>query len=90
MFFMILPLLVCATVVLLEWPKMAKGTMMDCLFVVFFRKSVARNPRNCANECGAVGAGLSVQVFADRYIAQVALLGIQLILSLLREYCVIV
>eukprot|EP00913_Durusdinium_trenchii_P005594 g5213.t1 len=46
---------------------------------VEMKRSVRRDCRVAAQECGHVCAGVSVQAFADKYIAQVALLGIQLI-----------
>eukprot|EP00930_Biecheleria_cincta_P100463 TRINITY_DN920_c0_g1_i2.p1 TRINITY_DN920_c0_g1~~TRINITY_DN920_c0_g1_i2.p1 ORF type:complete len:4610 (-),score=1017.36 TRINITY_DN920_c0_g1_i2:106-13935(-) len=68
-------------IVKLQSPVIAQGNIEDWLHTVELemQRSVRRECRNCALECNSVMNGLSIRSFADKYIAQVALLGIQLI-----------
>lgn len=67
--------------VILQAPVTAHGNIEEWLqnLETEMQRSVRRDCRKAANECGNVGGGQSMEVFADKYIAQVALLGIQLI-----------
>eukprot|EP00931_Biecheleriopsis_adriatica_P081370 TRINITY_DN5469_c0_g1_i3.p1 TRINITY_DN5469_c0_g1~~TRINITY_DN5469_c0_g1_i3.p1 ORF type:complete len:4660 (-),score=1275.41 TRINITY_DN5469_c0_g1_i3:88-14067(-) len=68
-------------VVVLQSPVMAQGNIEDWLhqLELEMQRSVRRECRLASMECGSVNNGTSIRSFADKYIAQVALLGIQLI-----------
>ncbi|CAE7456958.1 ODA2 [Symbiodinium sp. CCMP2592] len=67
--------------VILQAPVMAQGNIEEWLqnLEAEMQRSVRRECRLAAGECGSVISSIPVQSFADKYIAQVALLGIQLI-----------
>ncbi|CAE8591739.1 unnamed protein product, partial [Polarella glacialis] len=70
-----------AEIVALQTPVMAVGNIEDWLLALEYEmcRSVRRECRIASMECGQVLNGLSVGDFANKCIAQVALLGIQLI-----------
>eukprot|EP00435_Cladocopium_sp_Y103_P012255 s4673_g3.t1 len=61
--------------VILQQPVTAHGNIEEWLqnLETEMQRSVRRDCRKAANECGNVSAGQSIEVFADKYIAQVAL-----------------
>ncbi|KAF4648543.1 hypothetical protein FOL47_003095, partial [Perkinsus chesapeaki] len=68
-------------VVDLSAPVNAVGNIEDWLLALEaeMQKSIRRECRYCSHDTGAVMNGMSLKEFADRYIGQVSLLGIQII-----------
>lgn len=68
-------------VVDLQTPVLAQGNIEDWLLCLEaeMQRSVRRECRLCSSDVSAVMAETTVQNFADKFIAQVALLGMQLI-----------
>jgi dynein heavy chain len=65
----------------LQTPTMCQGNIEDWLLALEYemQRSLRRECRICSYDTGAVCNGLSIKNFADKYPAQVSLLGIQLV-----------